>query len=77
MNASEFHASPAGAAYRQALATLSAMLMDGASPQAVAAFLVDLDTSAPLGVAMSISMAIEDAALPGTFAEAVFDILAS
>lgn len=55
-----------------ALATVSAMVRAGRSPEAVAAYVLALGM-----VGASVSRAIEDVAHPGTFAEAVFDILAN
>lgn len=56
----------------RAMAALVALMGAGASAADVAAFILRQQPA----IAMNLSWRIEDAAMPGTFAEAVFNILA-
>ena len=58
-------------AYVAALSTIVAMMYNGATPAEVAAYVLDLGA-----IGGSVSRAIENEAFDGTFAAAVFDILA-
>lgn len=57
--------------YLAALSRIAGMITEGASPAEVAAYVLTLRSLLP-----SVSRAIEEQAMPGTFAEAVFNILA-
>lgn len=57
--------------HANALAVACVMMLDGSTPRQVADFVLSLGI-----VGGSVSRAIENAAYPGTFAEAVFNILA-
>lgn len=57
--------------HANALGTACVMMLDGSTPQKVADFVLSLGI-----VGAGVSRSIENAAYPGTFAEAVFNILA-
>lgn len=59
------------AGYVAALRRITGMVDEGASPAEVAAYVLTLRALLP-----AVSRAIEEHAMPGTFAEAVFSILA-
>jgi hypothetical protein len=59
------------AGYNAAMSRILGMIVEGAGPAEVAAYVLTLRSLLP-----SVSRAIEDQAMPGTFAEAVFNILA-
>lgn len=64
--------SPTAGRYRAAVSVLISMIEDGATFRDVAAF---VQAQSELPIAASLSRFIESEAAPGTFAEAVFDVL--
>lgn len=69
--------SPAFNEYVTAMRTICTMAERNEPAEAIAAYVLDLGINAPVGVAMGVSHAIENAAEPGSLAEAVFNILAN